>query len=98
MHKHPDIGAQMSEQYKIAQAFMRIVKHPKTKKDLRKEAVVGLCRYTHIEGVVDILISVMENHRIDEETRLAAAFGLSEHNYPEINFSGDDDSTRSEVD
>lgn len=88
MPEHPDIGEQLSEQHKIAQAFMRIVRNPKTKKDLRKEALNGLIGYTHIEGVIDVLISIMENHRIDEETRTLAAIALAEHEYPEIDLEG----------
>ncbi|MFC1656766.1 hypothetical protein ACFL14_02310 [Patescibacteria group bacterium] len=97
MSEHPDIGAQLTEQLKIAQALMRIVINPKTQKDIRREAVSGLCGYTHIEEVVDVLINVMENHRIDEETRLIATIGLSDHTYPEIDISGENDDAYGEV-
>jgi len=98
MFEHPDIVAQMTEQQKIAQAFIRIIQDTKTSKDLQREAVNGLCGYTHIDGVIEVLISVMEDHHINKETRLIATIGLSDHTYPEIDFSGDDDDKPGEVD
>lgn len=92
--KHPDIGTQLSEQDKIARGFMSVILNSKTTTDIRREAVNGLCNYTHIPDVIDILIRIMKDRRYDKETRLIATAGLTDHTFPVINIDEDGSETR----